>query len=158
MTRGPKPKPTALKKRAGNPGHRPLNEHEPRLPRAIPPMPRTLTMPARKVWKRLAIQLFNAGVLTELEQTVLAALSEEWATWLMAKRLLSKHGLVALTAGGSYKPSPYIAISNAALANILRILAELGMTPSSRTRVSTADMRQMSLAEVLFRDAEAKTR
>ena len=155
MTRGRKPKPSGMKRRAGNPGRRPLNDREPQLPRAIPPCPRNLSADAKRHWKQLAIQLWNAGIITEIDQSILAALCAEWAIWLKAKAQLSRHGLVALTAGGSYKPSPYIVISNQAMANILRILAELGMTPSSRSRVQRADVGQPSLSDVLFGKIQA---
>jgi P27 family predicted phage terminase small subunit len=157
MTAGRKPKPTAVKRLAGNPGHRRLNDREPRPPRAIPACPRTLSADAKRHWKQLAIQLYNVGILTELDQSVLAALCAEWSTWLKAKTQLSKHGMVSLTAGGSWKPSPYITISNQAMANILRLLAELGMTPSSRSRVKAADMQQMSLADLLFDQLHEKS-
>ena len=158
MARGRKPKPTAIKRLAGNPGHRRLNDREPQLPLAIPACPRNLSQDAKRHWKRFAVQLYNAGIITEIDQSILAALCAEWATWSKAKAQLAKHGLVALTAGGSYKPSPYITISNTALANILRMLAELGMTPSSRTRVKRADVKQLSLADALFRKMEGVKR
>jgi P27 family predicted phage terminase small subunit len=157
MTTGRKPKPTALKRLAGNPGRRPLNDREPQLARAIPACPRTLSAGAKRQWKYLAIRLYNIGVLTEIDQSVLAALCAEWDTWQKAKAQLAKHGMLSLTAGGSFKPSPYITISNQAMANILRLLAELGMTPSSRTRVKAANMQQMSLADLLFEKASEKT-
>jgi len=155
MPKGRKPKPTAMKRLEGNPGHRPLNDREPKLPRGIPTCPRELSSAAKRHWKHLAIQLWNVGILTEIDQSVLAALCMEWVTWLDAKAKLSKQGLVTLSGSGSLKPSPYITISNQAMANILRILAELGMTPSSRTRVKTADgPEQLSLAELLFAKSE----
>ena len=54
-TRGRKPKPTALKALEGNPGKRPLNEHEPVPPKATLRCPAWLEAEAKKEWKRLII-------------------------------------------------------------------------------------------------------
>ena len=47
-TRGRKPKPTALKALEGNPGKRPLNEHEPMPPKATLRCPAWLEAEAKK--------------------------------------------------------------------------------------------------------------
>jgi len=137
--------PTRIKQLRGNPGKRPLNANEPYLPRTLLKCPRGASANVRRHWKRFAILLHNVGVLTEAEGPIVVALCEEWSTYLKARAHLARHGLVVLSAGGSYKPSPYIGISNAAMANILKMFGELGMTPAARTRVRVADPLQMSL-------------
>lgn len=62
--RGPKPKPTAMKELAGNPGRRPLPKHEPKFS-GVAQMPRWLTVQARAVWKDLAPLSAKVGLLTE---------------------------------------------------------------------------------------------
>jgi phage terminase small subunit len=69
--RGAKPKPTALKFLQGNPGHRPLNEHEPK-PRVGCKKPDYLDEHASKVWDRLAPRLIQLGILTELDGATFA--------------------------------------------------------------------------------------
>ena len=49
-TRGRKPKPTAIKVLEGNPGKRPLNEHEPAPPKANIKCPTWLLPEAKKEW------------------------------------------------------------------------------------------------------------
>ncbi len=62
--RGTKPKPTAVKKLAGNPGGRPLSETEAQPGPASYYSPRILTSGGRDFWKRLAREMIDLGVLT----------------------------------------------------------------------------------------------
>ena len=52
-TRGRKPTPTAIKELEGNPGHRPLNKHEPKPMKKAPACPKSLSTEAKKEWRRL---------------------------------------------------------------------------------------------------------
>ena len=74
-TRGRKPKPTALKLLEGNPGKRPINEHEPIPPKGTVKCPTWLEPEAKKEWKRLAPSLEAMGVLTQADLTVRFPLS-----------------------------------------------------------------------------------
>ena len=56
------PKPTALKVLEGNPGKRPLNDHEPIPPKGELKCPSWLLPEAKKEWKRLASSLEAMGV------------------------------------------------------------------------------------------------
>ena len=71
-TRGRKPKPTAIKLLEGNPGRRPLNEHEPVPPKATIKCPAWLEPEAKKEWKRLAPALESMGVLTSVDISAFA--------------------------------------------------------------------------------------
>ena len=57
MIRGRKPIPTVLKRRAGNPGKRPLNENEPEPEPGAPEPPSHLNAEAREVWDWLTVCL-----------------------------------------------------------------------------------------------------
>ena len=70
--RGRKPKPTALKVLEGNPGKRPLNDHEPIPPKGELKCPSWLLPEAKKEWKRLASSLEAMGVLTMADLTAFA--------------------------------------------------------------------------------------
>src|SRR5690606_11762732 len=59
-----KPKPSALKLIAGNPGKRPLNASEPTFEAAGTPAPDWLSDEARAVWERLAPCLEVNGMLS----------------------------------------------------------------------------------------------
>ena len=135
--RGPKPKPTTVKKQAGNPGHRSLNDSEPQFNPALPDPPAHLTESAVLEWNRVAPQLFTARVLTDADKASLAAYCQAYADWVDAREALRTHGFTIITEKGNIIQSPWVGIANKAMNNFVRIAAEFGMTPSSRTRVST---------------------
>jgi len=86
--RGPKPKPTALKMVMGNPGKRRLNHLEPKPRLVIPTCPAHLQPTAKAEWKRLARQMHQLGVLSELDRAVLAAYCQAYSRWVEAERRL----------------------------------------------------------------------
>lgn len=129
------PKPTALKVLAGNPGHRPLNDAEPKFERVLPKCPAHLKGEARREWKRVVAELFDAGLLTSVDRAALAAYCASWGRWVDAERHLAKDGYTFTTETGYQQQTPWVGIANSALENIRRFAVEFGMTPSSRTRV-----------------------
>lgn len=135
MTRGPKPKPTATKRLEGNPGKRPLNEREPTPRAGILKMPAHLEGEAATEWKRITKELKDAGLLTQLDVTALAAYCQAWARWVEAETQLKKHGPVVKSPSGYPIQNPYLAIANGAMKQMLAFMVEFGMTPSSRSRV-----------------------
>lgn len=139
-----------MKKLAGNPGKRKLNTREPRLPREIPDCPKHLVAEARREWRRMAQILFDAGLLSQIDRAALAAYCQSWGRWVRAEQELTKHGSVTLTIHGTMKQSPYVVVARDAMEELRKFAIEFGMTPSSRSRVSAADMDQMSLSEMLF--------
>ena len=79
MTRGRKPKPTALKRLDGNPGKRGYNHAEPAPPEGCPDCPPHLSEPAREEWHRIAGTLHEMGVLTLVDRAALAAYCQSYA-------------------------------------------------------------------------------
>ncbi len=150
MKPGRHPTPTRLKKLRGNPGRRPLNDHEPRIPAALPTCPRHLSREAKGEWKRLSQVLYDHGLLTEVDRGVLAALCQAWGRWVRAERMVTKHGMLTYTAHGTQAVSPYVRIARQAMEDYTRMAIEFGLTPSSRSRVTTVAPEQLSLAEALF--------
>ena len=151
-------KPTALKRLAGNPGKRALNEREPRPRRELPPCPRWLAKTARAEWRRVARELYDAGVLTMVDRSALAAYCTAFARWQEAEGIVQAKGMVIKTTNGNLIPNPYLSIANRAMDDMRRFAVEFGMTPASRTRVAAADTGQgeMSLAEMLFASVEVE--
>jgi P27 family predicted phage terminase small subunit len=133
--RGPKPKPTALKRLKGNPGRRPLNAFEPHpAPVTRLAVPAHLRPDARRIWRTLATQLQAVGLFTELDVpkvTVLAvALAEH-------RRCYEQLHMALETQPG---------VDTAGLARALRQAAEtvkslsngFGMDPGDRVRLAVA--------------------
>jgi P27 family predicted phage terminase small subunit len=128
-------KPTVLRLLQGNPSKRPINRQEPQVPARMPQCPKHLHGEARAEWKRLAPQLFAAGLLTELDAAALAALCVTWALWLEAKQKLASEGLTVTGRGGAVRASPWVAIASRAQRDMQALAAEFGLTPSSRQRI-----------------------
>ena len=141
MRRGPKPKPTIVRRLAGNPGGHPLNEDEPIL-RTLDddePTPPELGADAVAIaeWRRLLPLLTRAGVVTDGDRAVLVATCHQWSRYLLAT-VKADAELVVKSQSGYLMPSPWLGIANKALGNCLRCWVELGLTPSARTRVAVA--------------------
>lgn len=135
--RGRKPTPTALKLVRGNPGKRPINDAEPAPPLLDMELaPDWLSPPAQEHWPAIARQLHEAGLLTGLDVAALGLYCEAFARWKDANDKVVKLGAVVKSAHGYPIPSPYLQIANQAYAQLTRMLAEFGMTPSSRSRVT----------------------
>lgn len=151
-------KPTAIKVLAGNPGKRALNTREPRPRRALPACPRWLSKAARAEWRRVAAELYDAGLLTTVDRAALAGYCVAFARWQEAEGVVTAKGMVVKTTNGNLIQNPFLAIANRAMDDMRRFAAEFGMTPASRTRVVAADTGagELSLAELLFASVDAE--
>ena len=133
--RGAKPKPTRLKVLAGTLRGDRTNANEPEVRTAIPTCPRELSALAKREWKRVARDLAEMGLLSKIDRAALAAYCQAWATWIEAQAALRKHGVIVKSPNGYFMQSPYLAVANKAFEQMRLMLAEFGMSPSSRTRV-----------------------
>ena len=139
MRRGPSPKPTAMKIAAGNPGKRPLPENEPEVEPALMDAPEHLSAAAKEEWARVSPKLFAARIVTELDRATLTGYCEAWGNYVAASLQVQKYGAVLLSVQ-SKSPyiSPYLNVMTIALKHMNSFGMEMGMTPASRTKVSTA--------------------
>lgn len=134
--RGRKPKPTRLKALTGNPGKRPLNPNEPRPEPAIPACPPHLGAVAQTEWARLIGELAKLRILTELDRGALAQYCHAYGLWVEATEAIQTFGAMVKSPSGYPIQSPYIAIANRQSEIMLRISAEFGLTPASRSRIA----------------------
>jgi P27 family predicted phage terminase small subunit len=140
--RGRKPVPSWRRKLEGYPGKRAINHDEPK-PAITPdvwltPPPELTDHPlALQEWARLAPLLYQARQVTDADRGPLLALCLEWARYLDATARIKASGLVVQTASGYPMQNPYLPIATKALAGCTKLWPELGLTPSSRSRVST---------------------
>ncbi len=137
---GPRPKPSAIRETEGNPGRRPFNRAEPKPPRGIPLCPDWLSPIAREHWLALAPKLDELGVLTLVDGHALALLCETYAEYRKARADVVKNGATywSTSEDGSKmkRANPNVAIASDAAKRYRGLLAEFGLTPSSRTKVS----------------------
>ena len=139
--RGPRPQPTHLKLLRGNPGRRPLNDREPQPRPGKATAPSWLHGKARRAWRRLAPMLARLGVLTEADEDALALLCSALGEYTECRQAIRETGSVYLTTTATgdtmVRPRPEVAIASDAWRRVHRMMAEFGMTPSSRSRLQT---------------------
>lgn len=140
MSAGRKPKPTHLKLLAGNPGKRPLNESEPQpeiVDETTQP-PKWLSGEGRAVWDAEFPKLARNNMITDVDVNAFAKYCQAMGRYLVAESMVAKQGEVLLAPGSNFPiQNPYLAVSNKAQEQMHKAETEFGMTPSSRSRVST---------------------
>ena len=148
---GRKPKPTALKVLAGNPGKRALNQFEPRPKAVMPRPPEHLSDEEKAKWKVLVRELHALGLVTKIDVDALAMYCTIFVRWMKAEKMVREKGEIIKTAAGNIIQNPYLSIANRALEQLNKLGAEFGMTPSSRSRVK-ADLTDpdQELEQMLF--------
>lgn len=134
---GPPKKPTALRLLNNNASHRPINKNEPVPPAGFPDMPKGMSADAKKEWKRIAPVLYDMGVLSTIDTAALEAYCECYARWRKAERELAKSSMVYMAKGYPIL-NPYLSIANKAMVEMRRFMQEFGITPASRSRISTS--------------------
>jgi len=134
--RGRKPQASALRRAAGNPGKRALNHDEPVPPEGCPDCPEHLSEAARAEWNRLAATLHEMGVVTLADRAALAAYCQAWGRWVEAEEKLKTTPTMLKTPSGYVQQSPWLSVANKQLELMGRYMAELGLTPSARSRVA----------------------
>lgn len=134
--KGRKPKPTALKIAEGNPGKRALNHNEPKPGPGVPECPAHLHGESRKEWGRIAPELDRMGLLTHVDRVALACYCESWGSYINALLQMRKKGEVVIGSEGQEIKSKWRIIADDQKRLFTRILAEFGLTPSSRARMS----------------------
>ena len=136
-------KPTKLKVLNGNPGRRRLPKREPKPKAGIPKPPARIAenLIALAVWEEFAAELDAMQVLTLADRAALAALVSAYCEYIKADDAIEEHGLTQTreTQGGdSYEAArPEVAIRSDSWKRYKSMLIEFGLTPSSRTRIST---------------------
>jgi len=153
---GRPPKPTALKKLAGNPGKRKLNESEPKFALEIPRPPRHLDRVAKMEWRRVSKELYEAGLLTRVDRAALAAYCQAWSTWVESVKQLREEGQVLISDKGYVYQHPLVAIRDKAVEQMRRFMVEFGMTPSSRSRVKAEKVEEVDELERLLFGQDVK--
>jgi len=133
--RGAKPKPTRLKVLSGTLRPDRVNPNEPKAKPEVPRCPEHLGPEAKREWRRLAPQLARLGLLCKIDRAALALFCQAWERWVEAEEALKKYGVMVKSPNGFPMQSPYLAVANKAMEQMRALLAEFGMSPSSRTRV-----------------------
>lgn len=138
---GRKPQPTQLKVLNGNPGKRPLNAREPEYPVGLMQAPPNLDKVGRDEWLRTGNLLCRQRVLTEADFGVLMTYC--WSHQeIMRITTGFKNGTMSMEdVNGKGSAIPSAAMRNLATLQTMHMKAmvELGLTPSSRSRIKAGD-------------------
>ena len=144
MTKGRKPKPTHLRLLTGNPSGRKLNKNEPKYSKIEVEAPEHLDNAAKAEWGRVYGEMAAQGMITVVDRAALSAYCVSYSRWVKAETKLALMmdksddnlfgGMIFKTHRNGLSQNPLIRIADRAMENMVRIAAEFGMTPSSRTR------------------------
>jgi P27 family predicted phage terminase small subunit len=156
---GRKRKPTILHLLEGGSKktHRPMPIGEPMPPAFIPKCPRHLDKEARKEWRRMARELEPLGLLTGLDKAIFASYCQAWSTWVFATEKVREKGLVVMASTGTPMLNPYFPIINKANEQMVKALVEIGMSPSSRSRVKVDNPKPKSKIESFRMSKDGQT-
>jgi len=125
-----------MRKLNGNPGKRGYNSAEPVPPDRVPDCPPHLSDLAREEWDRIVGTLHEMGVVSTIDRAALAAYCQSYARWAEAEEKLKETPVMLKTPSGYVQQSPWLSVANKQLELMGRYMAELGITPASRSRVA----------------------
>lgn len=140
---GRHPKPTKMKIIQGTLRNDRANGEEPILPSVTPgevQCPSYLTERARNIFKQIReVLAIDMQVMTKADRYALILLADSWDEYMEARKDIQKNGLTTETMDQDgnllLKTNPNVYIRNNAHKNIVALLLQFGMTPSSRTKV-----------------------
>lgn len=158
-TRGPVGKPPELKLLEGGRGNRPIDLSAIFRPEVgLPAVPKHLNAGARKAWKRITPELLRYNLLSRLDSDALAMLCQTIArielvetSFNKRQALLIEQGkdaaesLLGQTPNGMLVQHPLYQVLNREMDKLRNLLAEFGLTPAQRARVTPAIRAQQQL-------------
>ena len=134
--RGRKPKPTAKKELAGNPGKRGLNKSEPQFSKItnVDP-PEWLSDRASTMWNMIVPELLRENVVALTDLHNVEAFCVAYDNWRMAQESIQENGIVVAGATGGPMKNPALTAANETMRQMVTFGSMLGLDPASRTRL-----------------------
>jgi P27 family predicted phage terminase small subunit len=142
---GPAPLPKKIHQLHGNPGRRPFNKNQPEPPVKIPKPPIKLSKIARRHWKYVVPLLEDMGVLSSIDSAALAAYCQTFQQWDDLENIIKEDDKLSLDDPNKLSLRDRLSVGRSLIQirNQMRMmLAEFGMTPASRGRVSVLDYKK----------------
>lgn len=149
--RGPKPLPANVHLLRGNAGHKPLAQLLDDVVRPdveVPKCPEHLSDDGKAEWRRITKHLVKLGLITAIDRAALTGYCQAWSDHVWAQRRIKAHnendptgeaGRISVLGTGYKQTSVLMQISNRALELMAKFLAEFGMSPAARSRVTASD-------------------
>ena len=111
------------------------NKTVPLPPVQIPDCPEGLDGIAREQWDYITRLLAHEGLISKLDRTICEAYARTYARWREADDQVAATGEVVASTSGAPIVSPWARIRDAAQKQLLGIVAELGLSASSRAKI-----------------------
>ena len=139
MSKGRKPKPTALLKAQGTYD---ASRHKNRLEaEGIPTQPATQS--ANETFDWLVDKLDRLGVVADVDAMALQMLADAWEDYQVARNVIKEQGPTysTTTAQGDlmWRPRPEVLMMNQSWSKVEKMMTQFGLTASSRAKISTEE-------------------
>jgi P27 family predicted phage terminase small subunit len=136
---GRRPQPTKLKVLRGK--AKKIRADEPQPPPATedfdtPPLELDGDALAIAEWSRIVPLLRVCGLISNAERSALIALCQQWSRYLEAQQKVRTLGMIVKKPSGNPVTNPYLMVCDHALQQCRAMWAELGLTPSGRSKMS----------------------
>ena len=96
---------------------------------------KVLDIGAKKEWRRLAKQMEQLGILTQVDMAAFAGYCQAYARWKEAEEFITQHGSIVKTPSGYWQQVPQVSIAQTYLKIMNKFAEQFGLTPSSRSRI-----------------------
>ena len=143
---GPAPKPPELGVIEGK--TTPFRYAQPRI--EIPSCPNWLGREAKREWKRIMPHLYQLGLITQLDRSAIAAYCQAYDRWYKAERTLTAARSYTFKMKSGYVGvRPEVSIAQKAIAQMISLCREFGLTPSARGRIQVPEGSGESIDDLL---------
>ena len=145
MVRGRKPKPSPVKKASGayrkNPKRE--NKREPKPPEGWPDCPDFVKAEpiAHEHWRWICRQLEEMKILTKADFSMVALAANTYARWRELDVMVAGGNVGDIGSKGTPVTRPEAAQVHNYADRYLKLIAEVGLTPSSRSRMQTTEQK-----------------
>ena len=139
MSKGRKPKPTALHKAQGT--YQPVRHANKLEANGIPTAPSIQSADDTFEW--LVKKLDDMGVVAEVDGMSLQMLADAWEDYQVHRNVIKEHGptYATTTAQGDtmWRPRPEVLMMNQAWTKVEKMMVQFGLTASSRAKISVEE-------------------
>jgi P27 family predicted phage terminase small subunit len=103
---------------------------------------------ARAEWNRIAAELVDAGLLSNLDLVALECYCFAYERMLVAEEILVLEGLTFTSPKGFIMQRPEVSIASVARREVREFLTQFGMSPASRSRVAAKKTKEVERDEM----------
>ncbi|UCG30032.1 MAG: phage terminase small subunit P27 family [candidate division WOR-3 bacterium] len=139
MSKGRKPKPTALHKAQGT--YQPVRHANKFEADGTPSAPTIQS--ANETFEYLVKKLDDLGVVAEIDAMALQMLADAWEDYQVARNVIKEQGPTysTTTAQGDlmWRPRPEVLMMNQAWTKVEKMMVQFGLTASSRAKISVEE-------------------